>query len=56
MILAPLQKTDSVYDLIVVGGGLVGMTLALGLATRGLKVLVLDGGDTDYRAARATSG
>lgn len=43
-------------DVIVVGGGVVGSAIACGLAWRGLRVLVLDGGDRDFRAARANFG
>lgn len=43
-------------DIIVVGGGVVGSAIACGLAWRGLRVLVLDGGDRDFRAARANFG
>lgn len=44
------------YDVIVIGGGLVGMAVAYGLVTRGQKVLVLDEGDRALRAARANFG
>ena len=40
------------FDFAVVGGGLVGMAIAWGLAGRGRKVVVLDGGDLDFRASR----
>lgn len=43
-------------DAIVVGAGTVGSAIAYGLAQRGLRVVVLDGGDTDFRAARANFG
>ena len=52
---APTTLSDT-YDVAVVGGGLVGMAVALGLVSRGLRVLVLDGGDTGFRAARANFG
>jgi glycine/D-amino acid oxidase-like deaminating enzyme len=40
------------FDFAVLGGGLVGMAIAWGLAGRGRKVVVLDGGDLDFRASR----
>jgi glycine/D-amino acid oxidase-like deaminating enzyme len=40
------------YDVAVVGGGLVGSSVALGLALRGQKVAVLDEGDVAFRASR----
>jgi glycine/D-amino acid oxidase-like deaminating enzyme len=43
-------------ETIIIGGGLVGTALAYGLARNGLKPLVLDGGDRDFRAARANFG
>jgi glycine/D-amino acid oxidase-like deaminating enzyme len=46
----------SEQDVIVVGAGMVGSAIALGLAERGLRVLALDGGDGDFRAAQANFG
>lgn len=43
-------------DIIVIGAGLVGAAIAYGLAGRNLRVLVLDGGDRDFRAANANGG
>lgn len=43
-------------DVLVIGAGTVGAAIGYGLAKRGLQVLVLDGGDTDFRAARANFG
>ena len=40
------------YDVAVVGGGLVGVATAWGLARAGLRVTVLDEGDTAVRASR----
>ena len=40
------------YDTVVVGGGLVGMAVAYGLARRGIGVAVADEGDVAFRAAR----
>ncbi len=44
------------FDTIVVGGGLVGAAVAGGLAARGEKLAVLDGGDRDHRASRGNFG
>jgi glycine/D-amino acid oxidase-like deaminating enzyme len=44
------------YDLIVVGAGVVGTAIAYGLARSGLRVLLLDGTDGDFRAAKANFG
>lgn len=41
---------------IVVGGGIVGLSLAYGLLERGQKVVVLDGADDDFRASRGNFG
>ena len=43
-------------DAIVIGAGTVGAAIAYGLGRRGLRVRVLDGADTDFRAARANFG
>lgn len=43
-------------DTIVVGGGVVGMCIAYGLARAGERVLVLDQGDDAFRAARGNFG
>ncbi|MBB4581623.1 glycine/D-amino acid oxidase-like deaminating enzyme [Rhizobium aethiopicum] len=47
---APRMRTDN--DIAVVGGGVVGMCLAFGLAQKGLNVTVLDEGDRAFRASR----
>ncbi|UCH38431.1 MAG: FAD-binding oxidoreductase [Gammaproteobacteria bacterium] len=44
------------YDTIVVGGGLVGAAVAFGMARRGRRVGVFDGGDRDFRASRGNFG
>jgi glycine/D-amino acid oxidase-like deaminating enzyme len=44
------------YDLIVIGGGLVGGAIAWGAATKGASVALLDQGDIAYRAARGNFG
>jgi glycine/D-amino acid oxidase-like deaminating enzyme len=43
-------------DVVVVGGGLVGMSIAYGLALLGRQVTVLDEGDDAFRAARGNFG
>ncbi|WP_312797478.1 FAD-dependent oxidoreductase [Tianweitania sp.] len=45
--------TSSPLEMVVIGGGLVGSTLAWGLARAGLQTTVLDGADLDPRASRA---
>jgi hydrogen cyanide synthase HcnC len=44
------------YDLIVIGGGLVGATIAWGTARAGASVALLDQGDIAFRAARGNFG
>jgi len=44
------------YDLLVVGGGLVGSAIAWGAAARGARVALLDEGDVAWRAARGNFG
>jgi len=44
------------YDVVVVGGGIVGAAIAFGVAERGKRVAVLDEGDRACRAARANFG
>lgn len=43
-------------DVLVVGGGVVGTSIAYGLAKAGDRVLLLDEGDDAYRAARGNFG
>src|SRR5215216_5498717 len=43
-------------DVIVIGAGTVGAAIAYGLAQKKLRVLLLDGDDGDFRAARANFG
>ncbi|MEO8806446.1 MAG: FAD-dependent oxidoreductase [Burkholderiaceae bacterium] len=43
-------------DTLVIGGGVVGMSLAYGLARAGERVRLLDEGDDAYRAARGNFG
>lgn len=41
---------------IVIGGGVVGLSVAYGLLKRGKDVIVLDGADDDFRASRGNFG
>lgn len=43
-------------EIIVIGGGIVGASIAWGLARRGARVCVLDEGDDAFRAARGNFG
>ena len=43
-------------DILIIGGGTVGSAIAFGLAQQGSRVTLLDGDDTDHRAARANFG
>lgn len=43
-------------DVVVIGAGTVGAAISYGLARRGVRVLLLDGGDRDFRAATANFG
>lgn len=49
-----MNRTES--DVLVVGGGIVGASLAYGLAKLGLSVRLLDEGDVAFRAARGNFG
>ena len=44
------------YDAIVVGGGMLGSAIGLGLAKSGLKTVLLDEGDSAFRAALGNFG
>jgi len=44
------------FDVVVIGGGLVGMAIAYGLAREGQRVAVCDGADSAFRAARGNFG
>lgn len=48
--------TVAAFDAAVIGGGMVGSAVGLGLAERGLRVVVLDEGDRALRAARTNFG
>ncbi len=44
------------YDVVVVGGGVIGVSVAYGLARSGQKTAVFDEGDIAFRAARGNFG
>ena len=46
------MRAHQYFDVAVIGGGLVGSSIAWGLASTGRKVGVLDEGDVAYRASR----
>jgi glycine/D-amino acid oxidase-like deaminating enzyme len=50
------NKGAKTADIVVIGGGLLGSAIAYGLAGRNVRVLVLDGGDRDFRASNANGG
>ena len=54
----PVKPLSPAYDWIIVGGGLVGASIAYGLIQKQpqLRILVLDGSDTDYRASVGNFG
>ncbi|MEY4862736.1 MAG: hypothetical protein RLZ51_831 [Pseudomonadota bacterium] len=54
MISAQISRPD--VDALVIGGGVVGASIAYGLARAGDKVRLLDEGDDAFRAARANFG
>lgn len=43
-------------DYAIIGGGVVGLSVAYGLLARGLRVTVIDGGDGAFRASRGNFG
>lgn len=47
-----VQDLGADHDIVVIGGGLVGMSLAHGLVHHGRRVTVLDEGDVAHRASR----
>jgi octopine oxidase subunit B len=51
----PIKK-ETIADVLIIGGGLVGSALAFGIAERGARVIVLDEGDRAFRAARGNAG
>ena len=50
------RNTAGSTDTIVIGGGLVGASVATGLAQASHRVTVLDGGDADFRSSRGNFG
>jgi hydrogen cyanide synthase HcnC len=48
----PAPKPRNDCDVAIIGGGVVGMSLAFGLAGRGLAITILDEGDIAHRASR----
>nr|WP_060817724.1 FAD-dependent oxidoreductase [Caballeronia sordidicola] len=50
------MKTDSSNDVLVIGGGVSGMSVAYGLARAGKRVTVMDQGDDVFRATRGNFG
>lgn len=50
------MTTNREIDTLVIGGGVVGMSIAYGLARAGERVRVLDEGDDAFRAARGNFG
>jgi len=50
------SRRSAEHEFIIVGGGLVGWSLAYGLAREGRRVMVLDEGDVALRAARGNFG
>ncbi len=44
------------YDVIVIGGGVIGTAIAFGLARLGERTAILDEGDVAFRAARGNFG
>lgn len=43
-------------DVCVIGGGVIGLSVAWGLAETGWTVILLDGADTDFRASKSNFG
>jgi glycine/D-amino acid oxidase-like deaminating enzyme len=48
--------SNSGYEILVIGGGMIGAAIAYGLARTGTDVAVLDEGDDVFRAARGNAG
>ena len=47
---------NSSFDYIIVGGGLIGLSISYGLSKLGRRCLVIDGQDNSFRAARGNFG
>lgn len=50
------RQVRSSFDCVVIGGALVGASVAYGLGKAGLRVAVLDGDDSAFRASRGNFG
>jgi glycine/D-amino acid oxidase-like deaminating enzyme len=44
------------WDAIIIGGGIIGLSLSLALRKRGLKVLILERGEPGREASHAAAG
>jgi glycine oxidase len=44
------------WDVIIVGGGIIGLSLSIALRTQGLRVLVVERGEPGHEASRASAG
>lgn len=51
-----LQRDLGTWDIVIIGGGLVGLAAAMGMAQDGASVLIFDAGDTDFRASKGNFG
>ncbi len=49
-------RREKIAEVLIIGGGIVGSAVALGIAERGARVMMLDEGDCALRAARGTAG
>jgi len=50
------EASEVEADYAIIGGGVVGLSVAWGLLTRGKRVVVLDGDDGAFRASRGNFG
>ncbi len=44
------------WDVIIVGGGIIGLSLSIALRTKGLRVLIVERGEPGHEASRAAAG
>ena len=49
-------RRETIAEILIIGGGLVGSAVAFGIAERGARVIMLDEGDRAFRAARGNAG